>query len=241
VGLFVVTTKIPALAKQQFSVASCQRRQPQILRLGRRGDLAQEDKFMKEAGLALGTRNLKHKTRNWFPKLETGFQTLTGQRAILLRLSGSGGPTMVSDQPDKENRMKSQKLFVVALASLIVLALSLPVLAQSTTQSNTTTTTQNPPAAQSTTTMTSQDPASVPAPQVTQSTDTTVTPAGPEVKQTDSTTTTTTPQPKVTDTTTTTTTPAPVTDVTSTTTAPPPKVKQDTTSTTTVTPQPPQQ
>ena len=115
-GLFVVTTKIPALAKQQFSVASCQRRQPQMLRLGPRGDLAQEDKFMKEAGLALGTRNLKHKTRNWFPKLETGFQTLTGQRAILLRLSGSGGPTMVSDQPDKENRMKSQKLFVVARA-----------------------------------------------------------------------------------------------------------------------------
>jgi hypothetical protein len=60
--------------------------------------------------------------------------------------------------------MTSKKLFAVVLGSLIVLALSLPVMAQSTTQSSSSTTTQNPPAAQapSTTTTTSQDPASVP-------------------------------------------------------------------------------
>ena len=100
--------------------------------------------------------------------------------------------------------MKSKKLFVVVLASLIVLALSLPVLAQSTT------------------TMTSQDPASVPPAKVTESTDTTVTPAGPEVKQTDSMTTTTTPAP-VTDVTSTTTAPPPKVkqDTTSTTTVTP--------------------
>ena len=50
--------------------------------------------------------------------------------------------------------MISKKLFAAVLGSLVVLALSLPVMAQSTTQSNTTTTTQNPSGAptQSTTT-----------------------------------------------------------------------------------------
>src|ERR1700676_5432657 len=95
----------------------------------------------------------------------------------------------------KENRMKSKNLFAVVLASLIVLALSLPVMAQSTTQSTTNTTTQNPSGApsQSTTTRTSQDQATMPA-ATTQTTDTTVTPADPEVKHSDTTTTTVTPQ-----------------------------------------------
>ena len=43
--------------------------------------------------------------------------------------------------------MKLKTLFAVVLGSLVVLALSLPVMAQSTTQSSTSTTTQNPPAA----------------------------------------------------------------------------------------------
>src|SRR5450759_4571673 len=45
------------------------------------------------------TRNLRLETG--LAKLETGFRSLTGQRAILHRLSDSGGHTMVSDQPEK--------------------------------------------------------------------------------------------------------------------------------------------
>src|ERR1035441_4021586 len=60
----------------------------------------------------------------------------------------------------KESEMKSTKLFVPVLGALVVLALSLPVMAQSTTQSTTTTTTtQDPqPAVSQTTTTTTQDP-----------------------------------------------------------------------------------
>src|ERR1039458_7515843 len=71
--------------------------------------------------------------------------------------------------------MNFKKLFAVILGSLVVLALSLPVLAQSTTQSSSTTTTQNPPPAQtqSTTTTTSQDAATAPPAQTTQTTSST--------------------------------------------------------------------
>jgi hypothetical protein len=118
---------------------------------------------------------------------------------------------MLFDQRNKENWMKYSKLFATALGSLIVIGLSLPVIAQSSTQSITTT---------------SQEPAALPQAQTTQTTDTTVTPPDPQVKQTDTTTTTTTPQPQVKQ-----------TDTTTTTTAPPPEVKRDTTTTTTTTPQ----
>src|ERR1019366_8611905 len=71
----------------------------------------------------------------------------------------------------KENRMKSKKLFAVVFGSLVVLALSLPVMAQDTTQSTTTTTTQPPAQTERTTTTTTQPPAQ------TESTTTTTTPA----------------------------------------------------------------
>src|ERR1039458_9896040 len=72
----------------------------------------------------------------------------------------------------KESEMKSTKLFVPVLGALVVLALSLPVMAQSTTQSTTTTTTtQDPqPAVSQTTTPTTQDP----QPAVSQTTTTTI-------------------------------------------------------------------
>ena len=61
--------------------------------------------------------------------------------------------------------MKSKNLFAVVLASLVVLVLSLPVMAQSTTQSTTTTTHQAAP--------------TMPADTI-QTTDTTIAPAAPE-------------------------------------------------------------
>jgi hypothetical protein len=105
--------------------------------------------------------------------------------------------------------MTSKKLFAFVLGSLAVFALSLPVMAQSTSQSSTTTTTQNPPAAQtqSTTTTTSQDPAV--SPTTTQTTDTKTKYKHHQVKQTDTTTTTTTPAPEQVQKTTTTTTTSP--------------------------------
>jgi len=132
-------------------------------------------------------------------------------RAIVTRLSGSGSHTIASDRCNKENQLKSKTLFAVVLGSLIVIALSLPVMAQSTTQSTTTT---------------SHDPAAPTQAQTSETTDTTVTPAEPQTQQTDTTTTTVTPQPKMQQ-----------TDTTTTTTAPPPEVRRDTTSTTTTTPQ----
>ena len=62
--------------------------------------------------------------------------------------------------------MKFNKLFAVVLGSLLVFALSLPVMAQSTTQSTTTTTRQDSPT-QSTTT-TTQYPAYSPEAQTIQ-------------------------------------------------------------------------
>jgi biopolymer transport protein ExbD len=55
--------------------------------------------------------------------------------------------------------MKSKKLFAVVLGLLIVFALSLPVMAQSTTQSTTTTTNDSMPAQTQSTTTTTQTPA----------------------------------------------------------------------------------
>jgi len=55
--------------------------------------------------------------------------------------------------------MKSKMLFVVVLGSLIVFALSLPVMAQSTSQSTTTTTHDSTPAQTQSTTTTTQYPA----------------------------------------------------------------------------------
>jgi hypothetical protein len=55
----------------------------------------------------------------------------------------------------KENRMKFKKLLAVVFGSLLVLALSLPVMAQDTTQS-TTTTTQTPDRPQTQTTQTNE-------------------------------------------------------------------------------------
>jgi Tfp pilus assembly protein PilV len=136
---------------------------------------------------------------------------LLGERAIVSRLVMMEIVGWSMSNVTKEIRMKSKKLVAVVLNSVIVLALSLSVMGQSTTQSTTTT---------------SQDPAALAQPQTTQTTDTTITPAAPQVKQTDTTTTTTTPQPQVKQ-----------TDTTTTTTAPPPEVKTDTTSTTSTTPQ----
>src|ERR1019366_7408226 len=72
---------------------------------------------------------------------------------------------------NKENRMKSKKLFAVVFGSLVVLALSLPVMAQDTTQSTTTTTTQPPAQTESTTTTTT--PATRPQTQTTQTSEST--------------------------------------------------------------------
>src|ERR1035438_5082796 len=57
---------------------------------------------------------------------------------------------------NKENRMKFRKIFAVACGSLTVLALSLPVWSQDTTQS-TTTTTQTPSTPQTKTTQTTKN------------------------------------------------------------------------------------
>src|SRR5260370_8316937 len=78
-------------------------------------------------------------------------------------------------------RMKSKKLLAVVLGALVVFALSLPVLAQDTTQSTTTTTTQAPPPdqTQSTTTTTTQTP---PPPQTKTTTTTTPHPDTPQTQ-----------------------------------------------------------
>jgi hypothetical protein len=79
----------------------------------------------------------------------------------------------------------------------VVFALSLPVMAQSTTES---TTTQEPQPAQTqnTTTTTSQEPAAMPAAQTTKTTDTaTKYNRHDKVKQTDITTTASTPSPSL--------------------------------------------
>jgi hypothetical protein len=47
-------------------------------------------------------------------------------------------------EQQKENRMKSRKLCAVVVGSLVVFAMSMPVMAQDSTQSTTTTTTRTP-------------------------------------------------------------------------------------------------
>jgi hypothetical protein len=101
----------------------------------------------------------------------------------------------IVSQTNKENRMKLRKIFAVAVGSLTVLALSMPVWSQDTTQS-TTTTTQTPSAPQTTTTTKTKDKTKVKHHKSTttekQKTTTTTKP-GPEQTQS-TTTTTTTPQ-----------------------------------------------
>jgi hypothetical protein len=94
----------------------------------------------------------------------------------------------------KENRMKPMKISAVVFASLAVLALSLPVWSQDTTQSTTTTTT--PSAPETKTTQTTKE-------------NTKVTHHKRVKKEKTTTTTTTKPAPETQSQTTTTTTPAP--------------------------------
>jgi hypothetical protein len=70
-------------------------------------------------------------------------------------------------------RMKSKKLLAVFLGALVVFALSLPVMAQESTQSTTTTTTQTPPPAQTESTTTTTTEAGRPQTQTTQTTEST--------------------------------------------------------------------
>jgi hypothetical protein len=95
----------------------------------------------------------------------------------------------------KENRMKFKKLFAVVFGSLVVLALSLPVMAQDTTQS-TTTTTQTPAQPETQTTQTNESTTKYKkhhkkVKKEKETTTTTTTPAQRE--HTETTTTTTTP------------------------------------------------
>ena len=93
---------------------------------------------------------------------------------------------------NKEIRMKLRKISAVACGSLTVLALSLPVWAQDTTQS-TTTTTQTPSTPQTTTTQTTKHNTKVTHhKRVTKEKKTTKTTTNPSPDQTQSTTTTTT-------------------------------------------------
>src|ERR1019366_2927253 len=105
--------------------------------------------------------------------------------------SVAGGAIRLSVSREiKENLMKSKNLLAVVLGALIVFALSLPVMAQSSTQSTTSTTTQQPqPSQTQSTTTTSQEPAA----QSTQTTNTQTKYKHHKVKQTDTTTTTTPP------------------------------------------------
>jgi hypothetical protein len=105
-------------------------------------------------------------------------------------------------------RMKSKKLLAVFLGALVVFALSLPVLAQDTTQS-TTTTTQTPPPAQTQSSTTTTTETNRPQAQTTQTTESTTKYKHHHKKvkkEKETTTTTTTPQ-EHSETTTTTTTP----------------------------------
>jgi hypothetical protein len=106
-------------------------------------------------------------------------------------------------------RMKSKKLLAVFLGALVVFALSLPVLAQDTTQSTTTTTTQTPPPAQTESTTTTTTEANRPQTQTTQTTESTTKYKHhhKKVKKEKETTTTTTTPREHSETTTTTTTP----------------------------------
>ena len=99
----------------------------------------------------------------------------------------------------KDNLMKSKKLFAVVFGSLVVLALSLPVMAQDTTQSTTTTTTQNPPPTQTQSTTTTTTPATPPQTQTTQTKESTTKYKHHHKKvkkEKQTTTTTTTPPPQ---------------------------------------------
>jgi hypothetical protein len=93
----------------------------------------------------------------------------------------------------KKNRMKIKNLPAVVLESLVVFALTLPVMAQSTTESTTTTQEPQPAQTQSTTTTTSQEPAALPPAQTRSTTNTKTKYKHNKGKQTD---TTTTPPPR---------------------------------------------
>ena len=99
----------------------------------------------------------------------------------------------------KENLMKSKKLFALVFGALVVLALSLPVIAQDATQSTTTTTTQSPAQPQTQTTQTNESTTKykhhhkkVKKEKET----TTTTTTAPEREHSETTTTTTTPPPQ---------------------------------------------
>ena len=63
-----------AVVSGQLSVASCQRRQPQILRLGRRGDLTQDDKeqlSVASSQLSVASQNADlSRAEAWCPRLD---------------------------------------------------------------------------------------------------------------------------------------------------------------------------
>jgi len=95
--------------------------------------------------------------------------------------------------------MKSKKLFAVVFGALVVLALSLPVMAQDTTQSTTTTTTQTPDRPQTQTTQTNESTTKYKhhhkkVKKEKQTTTTTTTP--PQREHSETTTTTTRPPPQ---------------------------------------------
>src|ERR1019366_1056173 len=106
--------------------------------------------------------------------------------------SVAGGAIRLSVSREiKENLMKSKNLLAVVLGALIVFALSLPVMAQSSTQSTTSTTTtqQAQPSQTQSTPATSQEPAAQP----TQTSHTQTKSKHHKVTQPDTTTTTTAP------------------------------------------------
>lgn len=130
------------------------------------------------------------------------FRRVSGQRSSLDRTNRTMGGTIASSPKRSkvkgyigENRMISKKLLNLVLGSLIASGLSLPVMAQQSTQSTTTTTSQDPAyvqpsqTTQSTTTTSSSDPVYVQPTQIT-STETTTKTKHHKVKATSQTTTT---------------------------------------------------